>query len=116
LDEGRHELATGIDYSYGEGDTVNNFRAKGDYLLERGRVHRRRARDFYLGRFSSFEQAVGEYRTPGCTSWRRSFQDTFRVNRQLTLNLGLRWDPFIPYTDVNNRLGCYRPGRNPRFT
>ena len=37
-------------------------------------------------------------------------QDTFRVNRQLTLNLGLRWDPFFPYTDVNDRLGCYRPG------
>jgi hypothetical protein len=33
------------------------------------------------------------------------------VQSRLSLNLGLRWDPFIPYTDVNNRLACYRPGQ-----
>ncbi len=45
--KGRHEVATGIDYSYGQGDTVNNFRANGRFsVLERGGVHRRRAGGF----------------------------------------------------------------------
>ena len=26
------------------------------------------------------------------------------------MSLGLRWDPFFPYTDETDRLGCYRPG------
>jgi hypothetical protein len=31
------------------------------------------------------------------------FGDTYRVTRRLTLNFGLRWDPFTPLTDLNNR-------------
>ena len=38
-------------------------------------------------------------------------QDTFRVNPKLSLNLGVRWDPFIPYSDVTDRLACFRPGQ-----
>jgi hypothetical protein len=27
-------------------------------------------------------------------------QDNFKVNRRLTLNLGVRWNPFVPFTDI----------------
>jgi Carboxypeptidase regulatory-like domain/TonB-dependent Receptor Plug Domain len=109
--KGRHELATGIDYSYGQGDTVNNFRANGRFSFSNAAGYTGDAlADFYLGRFSTFEQAIGEYKNTRMHAFATFIQDTYRVNRQLTLNLGLRWDPFFPYTDVNNRLGCYRPG------
>ncbi len=109
--KGRHEIATGIDYSYGQGDIVNNFRANGRYSYSNAAPFSGDALvDFYLGKFSSFEQAIGEYKNTRMHFLATFIQDTFRVNRQLTLNLGLRWDPFFPYTDVNNRLGCYRPG------
>ncbi|HMF59646.1 MAG TPA: carboxypeptidase regulatory-like domain-containing protein [Vicinamibacterales bacterium] len=109
--KGRHELATGIDYSYGQGDTVNNFRANGRFSFSNAAGYTGDAlADFYLGRFSTFEQAIGEYKNTRMHSLATFIQDTYRVNRQLTLNLGLRWDPFFPYTDVNDRLGCYRPG------
>jgi hypothetical protein len=111
LTKGRHELATGIDYSYGQGDTVNNFRANGRFSFSNAAGYTGDAlADFYLGRFSTFEQAIGEYKNTRMHFLATFIQDTYRVNRQLTLNLGLRWDPFFPYTDVNNRLACYRPG------
>jgi hypothetical protein len=108
---GRHEVAAGMDYSYGQGDIVNNFRANGRFSFSNAAPFTGDAlADFYLGKFSSFEQAIGEYKNTRMHFLATFVQDTFRVSRQLTLNLGVRWDPFIPYTDVNDRLGCYRPG------
>jgi hypothetical protein len=109
---GRHELATGIDYSYGQGDTVNNFRANGRFSFSNAAGFTGDAlTDFFLGKFSQFQQAIGEYKNTRMHFLATFVQDTFRVNPQLTLNLGLRWDPFFPYTDVNDRLACYRPGQ-----
>jgi hypothetical protein len=109
--KGRHEIATGIDYSYGQGDIVNNFRANGRFTFSNAAPFTGDAlADFFLGKFSSFEQGIGEYKNTRMHFLATFIQDTFRVNRRLTLNVGLRWDPFFPYTDVNNRIGCYRPG------
>jgi hypothetical protein len=109
--KGRHEVAAGVDYSYGQGNIVNNFRANGRFSFSNSAPFTGDAlADFFLGKFSSFEQGIGEYKNTRMHFFATFVQDTFRVNRQLTLNVGLRWDPFFPYTDVNNRLACYRPG------
>src|SRR5262249_1388099 len=43
-------------------------------------------------------------------SWAAYVQDNWRVNRRLTLNLGLRWDG-VPHTyEANNRMGNFYPG------
>jgi hypothetical protein len=43
---------------------------------------------------------------PGYRTWEPSafFQDDWRANGRLTLNLGLRWDVFTPFTEVANRI------------
>jgi hypothetical protein len=110
--KGPHEIATGFEYSYGKGDIVNNFRANGRFTFSNAAPFTGDAlADFMIGKFSSFEQGIGEYKNTRMHLFASFVQDTFRVNSRLSLNLGLRWDPFIPYSDVNNRLACYRPGQ-----
>jgi hypothetical protein len=66
--------------------------------------------DWLLGNADSFEQGAGEFNQVHGVSWAFFGQDTIRLKPNLTLNVGLRWEPFIPYTPSLGRIGLYRPG------
>jgi outer membrane receptor protein involved in Fe transport len=110
--KGRHEITGGIDYSYGKGDIINNFRANGRYTFNNAAPFTTDAlADFLLGKFQSFEQGVGEYKNTRFHYVAAFAEDVWRLNSRVTLTAGLRWDPNLPYTDVNGRLAGYRPGQ-----
>jgi hypothetical protein len=39
------------------------------------------------------------------------FNDDWRVNRRLTVNLGMRWEPYLTVKEKNGELGAFRPGQ-----
>ncbi|MCK7479033.1 MAG: TonB-dependent receptor [Candidatus Moduliflexus flocculans] len=62
--------------------------------------------DIMMGLPSSFVQDSG--RTIDLTEWKNHFwvQDDWKVNDRLTVNAGLRWEPWTPPTDsLNNLVG-----------
>src|SRR6266403_1492356 len=64
--------------------------------------------DFLLGDAKSYQElAVQDHGLWNNVSWASYVQDNWRVNRRLTLNLGLRWDG-VPHTyEANNRMGNF---------
>src|SRR5207302_1336183 len=66
--------------------------------------------NIYLGDASSYQElAVQDSGKWNNVSWAAYVQDNWRVNRRLTLNLGLRWDG-VPHTyEANDRMGNFYP-------
>lgn len=66
--------------------------------------------DFMLGDVTQFVQGGGIYANVTGYNWAAFLQDDWHATPSLTLSGGLRWNPYLPYTDSENRLPCFLPG------
>jgi hypothetical protein len=71
--------------------------------------------DFYLGAprtvFQNSPLRAWQYKyTPFLY-----FNDDWRVTKRLTLNMGLRWEPYVTVKERNDELGAFRPGQQSRI-
>ncbi|MCC6263253.1 MAG: TonB-dependent receptor [Bryobacterales bacterium] len=108
---GRHQISLGFEYNFQSLD--KNWRWQVDpYIWFTGYATGYGVADFFLGDVGRLIQSaygqVGEMSAPGYSAF---FQDNVRVTRNLTLNLGIRLEPFIPYVDKGNRVTVFRPGQ-----
>ena len=75
---------------------------------------------FLLGAASSGQVNIASGHSLQNFYWAGYVQDDFRVNRRLTLNLGLRYDTETPFTEKRNQFHTFDPAlespvRNPSF-
>jgi hypothetical protein len=63
---------------------------------------------FLLGSMRTFQQGAGEFKDNRNYYYNLYAQDDFHVSRNLTLNLGVRWEPFIPWYEVQGRVEQFR--------
>ncbi len=64
---------------------------------------------FLLGQYDSVaagNAVAPQYRT---TSWSLYLQDTWKINRKLTLDYGLRWDLQTPLREIHDREASFSP-------
>lgn len=63
---------------------------------------------FLLGSMRTFQQGAGEFKDNRDYYYTAYAQDDFHATRKLTLNLGVRYEPFVPWYEVNGRVEQFR--------
>ncbi len=110
--KGPHTLKVGGDYSrvYYDQPQYNNVR--GNYVVGR-RFTRHSVGDLLLGRLQNVNRRVQTtYNELRATGFGMFVNDDWKVTRDLTLNLGVRYEVEMPPFDVNDRLSTYEPSLN----
>jgi hypothetical protein len=106
---GPHEFRFGGDVFRVYNHTVNVYQQAGSFTFS-GQLSGDGMADFIVGRASGFNQGGGEFKYLKGTQWAFFVQDDWRVGQRLTVNLGVRWDPYLPYYDREGRVICFQPG------
>jgi hypothetical protein len=105
---GRHDIAVGTRIAFSRFDDKNTYATRPEAEFS-GDWTGYDVSDFFLGKMYSFSQMAPQ--TQNLRSWQYSFyaQDHFRVTPRLTLDLGLRYEPFLPYHEKFNRVDYFNP-------
>jgi hypothetical protein len=114
LIRGPHQIAFGVNASNMRLASFSNFQRNGNFTFN-GQVTGNALADFMLGKPSSFTQNNGQIGAERLTTPSLYAQDNFRLSRRLTINAGIRWDPYIapsktvPQVSIFD-IGWYKAG------
>lgn len=113
--KGAHTFTWGAQFAWSQYNEDTVFHSSGAWEFD-GHVTSTANRagfdraDFMLGRFSSFTQNNGEIENRRQFTKGLFFGDVWRLNRRLTVNLGVRWEPYDFISDTLNRNQTFDVG------
>jgi hypothetical protein len=103
---GKHSIGFGFHALRAQGILRNTFHLPGSFTFTSDGTNNALA-SFLLGYVRSFQQGYGEWKDTLVNTYSLYVQDNYHVSRRWTLNLGLRWDPFIPWRETKNRTELF---------
>ena len=89
-------------------ETLNNRPTNGQFTFN-GQTYGLGYADFMLGALGSFVQGNPVYDNDKSNYFGLYIQDSWKVNRRLSVNYGLRWEPFQPETNSNGFVLTIKP-------
>lgn len=98
---GNHQIAFGVNYIRTDIKTINNRPTNGAYTFNGSNTGLGLA-DFMVGRLSSFLQGNPALDNDDHDYFGAYIQDNWRLANNLSLNVGLRWEPYIPLRNTDS--------------
>ena len=105
--KGNHNFVMGADIMFSRYNEYNTFNGSGVFRFG-GRYTSFDQADYMLGLLTTFDQSNGEIEFRRYHYQGFYFGDAFRISRRLTLNYGVRWEPYSPLTDLKDREVQFR--------
>ncbi len=107
---GRHQALFGAQFTpYIVFDSSTKFQQSGGFTFS-GQTTGNGLADLLLGKVSTFVQSAGKFKKTRGQEFNLFAEDNIRVTDKLTVNLGVRWDPFLPYYDDLNQVTGLQSG------
>jgi hypothetical protein len=104
LIRGSHQISFGVDWIHDQLNNINQQFTNGQWTFN-GQATGYGLSDFLLGLPSQFRQGNAELSYNAENYFALYIQDAWKVNRRLAINIGLRWEPYLPpYYDNKEML------------
>jgi Carboxypeptidase regulatory-like domain len=105
---GNHNLAFGFHGEIAKMDINNLYRQPGNFTFNANNTGDAIA-SYLLGYVYEFSQASGQFYNARNKFYGAYAQDSWRATRKLTLDYGVRYEPFIPWREIAGRMGSFFP-------
>jgi hypothetical protein len=108
ISRGKHQLAFGVDFLRTRDVQENHYQDDGVFNFS-GLYSNDPLLDFLLGKMNSFSQSGQQLNDLRQNVLGFYGQDTWHATSRLVVNLGLRWEPFLPEYDHYDRGSIFSP-------
>jgi Carboxypeptidase regulatory-like domain len=105
---GAHSFAFGAQGEYSRVKVDNQYRQPGTFTFTAD-VSNNAVASFLLGYVNNFQQASGQFFNNRGKFLGVYAHDSWKVHPRLTLSLGLRYEPFFPWHELDGRMGAFSP-------
>ena len=106
--KGSHNLAFGAHAEISKVDLNNQYNQPGNFTFNSNTTNYALA-SFLLGYLYTFNQGAGQYFNDRDQFYGFYAQDSWRVSHKLTIDYGLRYEPFRPWQEILHRVEQFSP-------
>lgn len=105
---GSHSLSFGFHGEISKVDVNNLYRQPGNFTFNANNTGDALA-SFLFGYVYEFSQASGQFFDGRAKFYGAYAQDSWKVTHRLTLDFGVRYEPFVPWKEIQGRMGSFFP-------